>query len=176
MDHLARRTSQSPKLWCFLVSFSVGVLVLVCFHDLGHEKLLPTHLLHHQPYADASLPDMKRPLPPSVTSSPPPHLQARRSRGLILSTLQRLSLHRAKPGPGDVRVAHAFHETRLHLLFFGLILLMDKILHHLTTFPWKGRIATRAPSFNVGATPLRRWCRILDLQLVFVFSLWWPQC
>ena len=34
----------------------------------------------------------------------------------------------------------------------------------------------RAPSFNVGATPLRRWCRILDLQLVFVFSLWWPQC
>ena len=31
-----------------------------------------------------------------------------------------------------------------------------------------------APSFNVGATPLRRWCRILDLQLVFVFSLWWP--
>ena len=22
-------------------------------------------------------------------------------------------------------------------------------------------------------TPLRRWCRILDLQLVFVFSLWW---
>ena len=23
----------------------------------------------------------------------------------------------------------------------------------------------RAPSFNVGATPLRRWCRILDLQL-----------
>ena len=34
----------------------------------------------------------------------------------------------------------------------------------------------RAPSFNVGATPLRRRCRILDLQLVFVFSLWWPQC
>ena len=34
----------------------------------------------------------------------------------------------------------------------------------------------RAPSFNVGVTPLRRWCRILDLQLVFVFSLWWPQC
>ena len=34
----------------------------------------------------------------------------------------------------------------------------------------------RAPSFTVGATPLRRWCRILDLQLVFVFSLWWPQC
>ena len=34
----------------------------------------------------------------------------------------------------------------------------------------------RAPSFNVGATPLRRWCRILDLQLVFVSSLWWPQC
>ena len=31
----------------------------------------------------------------------------------------------------------------------------------------------RAPSVNVGATPLRRWCRILDLQLVFVFSLWW---
>ena len=29
---------------------------------------------------------------------------------------------------------------------------------------------------NVGATPLRRWCRILDLQLMFVFSLWWPQC
>ena len=29
----------------------------------------------------------------------------------------------------------------------------------------------RAPSFNVGETPLRRWCRILDLQLVFVFSL-----
>ena len=27
-----------------------------------------------------------------------------------------------------------------------------------------------------GVTPLRRWCRILDLQLVFVFSLWWPQC
>ena len=34
----------------------------------------------------------------------------------------------------------------------------------------------RAPSFNVGATPLRRRCRILDLQLVFVFSLWWPRC
>ena len=32
----------------------------------------------------------------------------------------------------------------------------------------------RAPSFNVGATPLRRWCRILDLQLVFVFSTLGP--
>ena len=34
----------------------------------------------------------------------------------------------------------------------------------------------RPPSLNVGATPLRRRRRILDLRLVLIFSLWWPQC
>ena len=35
-----------------------------------------------------------------------------------------------------------------------MILLMDKILHHLTTLPWKGRIATPAPPHSMLARPL----------------------
>ena len=34
------------------------------------------------------------------------------------------------------------------------VLLMDKILHHLTTLPWKGRIATPVPPHSMLARPL----------------------
>ena len=44
--------------------------------------------------------------------------------------------------------------SRANACDMHVILLMDKILHHLTTLPWKGRIATPAPHHSMLARPL----------------------
>ena len=52
-------------------------------------------------------------------------------------------------------------KKKIYILYIYIypnlyILLMDKILHHLTTLPWKDRIATPAPPHSMLARPLSK--------------------
>ena len=56
-----------------------------------------------------------------------------------------------------------------HLLYF--IIIDEYIVKGQNPLAWS-HSNPPVPSFNVGAIPLRRRCRILDLQFVLFSSLW----